>query len=385
MKKIALVLYPGVSQLDVAALQEALHALRGLPGSAVSVDSCALQESVTTSQAQSLAADRQRPDLSAYDWVVVPGAPDPRAALDTPGLLEWLSGASTGPSLAAVGSGSALCAAAGLITGLRTAANPQTAALLQERGAVPAAESLLQDGKLLSARGSADALALALRLCAALAGEAAAQQVQSALGLTPPAPTRTAAVTRSTRETSIQVSLDLDGSGKHQVSTGVPFFDHMLDQIAVHGLFDLQIAANGDVHIDPHHTMEDVGLTLGSAFREALGNKAGIIRMASFAVPMDESLARVTLDFSGRPYAVLHIQWSNPYLAGSIPTSLFEHFFESFAFEARCNLHIEVPYGRDDHHKAEAAFKALARALSAATRVDPRRAGSIPSSKGILM
>ncbi|KPL71496.1 imidazoleglycerol-phosphate dehydratase [Ornatilinea apprima] len=201
----------------------------------------------------------------------------------------------------------------------------------------------------------------------------------------PSAPNRTAAITRSTRETSIRVSLDLDGSGKHQVSTGVPFFDHMLDQIAVHGLFDLQIAANGDVHIDPHHTMEDVGLTLGSAFREALGNKAGIIRMASFAVPMDESLARVTLDFSGRPYAVLHIQWSNPYLGGSIPTSLFEHFFESFAFEARCNLHIEVPYGRDDHHKAEAAFKALARALSAATRVDPRRAGSIPSSKGILM
>jgi imidazoleglycerol-phosphate dehydratase len=194
---------------------------------------------------------------------------------------------------------------------------------------------------------------------------------------------RQAVIHRRTGETEVEVRLDLDGSGRQQIATGLPFLDHMLAQIAVHGLFDLSISAKGDLHIDPHHTMEDVGLALGMAFQQALGDKAGIVRMASHDCPMDESLAWVSVDFSGRPYAVIHVDWHGPSVGG-LPVSLFPHFLESFASQARCNLHCAVRYGRDDHHQAEAIFKALARALCAATRIDPRRAGQVPSSKGIL-
>ena len=194
---------------------------------------------------------------------------------------------------------------------------------------------------------------------------------------------RQSVINRRTGETEVEIRLDLDGSGRHQINTGLPFLDHMLTQIAVHGLFDLAISAKGDLHIDPHHTMEDVGLALGMAFQQALGDKAGIVRMASYDCPMDESLAWVAVDFSGRPYAVVNVDWHSPSVGG-LPVSLFAHFLESFAFQARCNLHCAVRYGRDDHHQAEAIFKAMARALCAATRIDPRRAGQVPSSKGIL-
>lgn len=194
---------------------------------------------------------------------------------------------------------------------------------------------------------------------------------------------RHAIVTRQTGETQVEVRLDIDGSGRHQIDTGLPFLDHMLAQVAVHGLFDLSIQAKGDLQIDPHHTLEDVGLTLGSAFQQALDDRKGIVRMASADCPMDESLAWVAVDFSGRPYTVFQANWHGPSL-GSLPSSLIQHFFESFALNARCNLHAAVRYGRDDHHQAEALFKALGRALCAATRIDPRRAGQVPSSKGIL-
>lgn len=193
---------------------------------------------------------------------------------------------------------------------------------------------------------------------------------------------RTAQITRKTNETDIQISLNLDGSGKHDISTGVGFLDHMLTHIAVHGLFDLTVQATGDLHIDVHHTVEDVALVLGSAFDQALGKRQGIARMASFYAPMDETLAFVALDFSGRPYAVIDAQWGGAPV-GQIPTSLFPHFFESFAVNSRCNLHARVLYGRDDHHKAEALFKAFARALDAATMLDSRR-GGVPSTKGTL-
>jgi histidinol-phosphate aminotransferase len=199
----------------------------------------------------------------------------------------------------------------------------------------------------------------------------------------PPSPGRQAQVERSTSETRVQVDLNLDGTGAYQVSTGIGFLDHMLTQISVHGLFDLKIQAMGDLHIDSHHTVEDTGLALGSAFAQALGDKKGIVRMASAEVPMDESLAQVTLDFSGRPYAVVQVDWSG-LTTGGIPNSLFAHFLESFAQQARCTLHARVLYGKDDHHKVEAVFKALGRALAAATRLDPRRAGQVPSSKGTL-
>lgn len=194
---------------------------------------------------------------------------------------------------------------------------------------------------------------------------------------------RTAEISRQTNETQIQIKLELDGTGKHEVSTGIGFLDHMLTHLAVHGLFDLNVQAKGDLHIDVHHTVEDVALALGQAFDKALGDRKGIVRMGDSFAPMDETLAHVALDLSGRPYAVIQADWHTPYV-GNIPTTLFPHFFESFAVTARCNLHARVLYGRDDHHQAEALFKAWACALDQVTQIDPRRAGVIPSTKGIL-
>ena len=193
---------------------------------------------------------------------------------------------------------------------------------------------------------------------------------------------RTSSITRKTSETDITIELNLDGSGQHDIDTGIGFLDHMLTHIAVHGLFDLTVKASGDLHIDVHHTVEDVALVLGSAFDQALGDRKGIVRMASFYAPMDETLAFVALDLSGRPYAVIDAEWATPSV-GNIPTSLFPHFLESFAVNSKCNLHARVLYGRDDHHKAEGLLKALARALDAATQLDPRR-GGVPSTKGTL-
>ncbi len=194
---------------------------------------------------------------------------------------------------------------------------------------------------------------------------------------------RTTEISRQTNETQIQIKLDLDGTGKHEVSTGVGFLDHMFTHLAVHGLFDINVQAKGDLHIDVHHTVEDVALALGQAFDKALGDRKGIVRMGDSFAPMDETLAHVAIDLSGRPYAVIQAEWHTPYV-GNIPTTLFPHFFESFAVTSRCNLHARVLYGRDDHHQAEALFKAWARALDMATHLDARRMGSIPSTKGTL-
>lgn len=194
---------------------------------------------------------------------------------------------------------------------------------------------------------------------------------------------RQAKITRKTNETEITVELNLDGNGKANISSRIGFFNHMLSNFTLHGLFDVHVQAKGDLDVDFHHTIEDVGKLLGSAFDQALGDRKGITRIADCFVPMDEALAQVVVDLSGRPYAVLNINWNTPYIA-DIPTSLLNHFFESFAFGAHCNLHAWVLYGRDDHHQAEALFKALGRALGQATRLDPRRVEQIPSTKGIL-
>lgn len=194
---------------------------------------------------------------------------------------------------------------------------------------------------------------------------------------------RTATIHRQTNETDIRLTLDLDGAGRHQIGTGVGFLDHMLTHLAVHGLFDLTVQAQGDLHIDAHHTIEDTALALGQAFAEALGDKRGIVRAGHAYMPMDEALAFVAVDLSGRPYAVVDAAWRTPAI-GQFPTALVPHFLESLAAAMRANIHARVVYGRDDHHQAEALFKALARALEAATRLDPRRAGSVPSTKGSL-
>jgi imidazoleglycerol-phosphate dehydratase len=194
---------------------------------------------------------------------------------------------------------------------------------------------------------------------------------------------RTAKINRKTNETEISLSLNLDGKGKYTIDTGIGFLDHMLSHVAVHGLFDLELKARGDLQVDVHHTVEDCALGLGQAFDQALGDRAGIVRMGSAYVPMDESLAFVCVDLSGRPYSVVQAEWHGSSV-GEVPTSLFPHFLEKLAVTARCNLHARILYGRDDHHQAEALFKALGRALEQATRLDPRRAGNIPSTKGSL-
>ena len=194
---------------------------------------------------------------------------------------------------------------------------------------------------------------------------------------------RTAEISRQTNETQITIKLNIDGSGQYEIATGIGFLDHMLTHLAVHGLFDITVQAQGDLEVDAHHTMEDTALVLGQAFDRALGDRKGIVRMGDCFAPMDETLAHVALDLSGRPYAVIQADWHTPYV-GNIPTTLFPHFFESFAVTARCNLHARILYGRDDHHQAEALFKAWARALDQVTQIDPRRAGVVPSTKGML-
>lgn len=194
---------------------------------------------------------------------------------------------------------------------------------------------------------------------------------------------RKAHLRRDTRETQIEVTVDLDGTGQADIATGVPFFDHMLGHIAHHGLFDLTVHARGDLDIDDHHTVEDTGILLGRAFRDALGEGRGLVRMAHAEVPMDEALVIAAVDLSGRPYPVIQLPPATGML-GTLNADMPRHFLESFALECRCNLHVRCLYGQNTHHIAEAAFKATARALGAATRVDPRVAGEIRSTKGTL-
>lgn len=193
---------------------------------------------------------------------------------------------------------------------------------------------------------------------------------------------RKAHIKRNTKETAIELSLTLDGAGAADINTGIGFFDHMLGHIAHHGQFDLRVHAQGDLHIDAHHTIEDIAICLGRAIDDALGGRSGIQRMGAAYVPMDEALARAVIDLSGRPYAVIKAAFNSP-LMGEMPTDLVVHALETIAAQAKMNLHAEVLYGRNDHHKAEALFKAFGRALAGAVAIDPRRQG-VPSTKGTL-
>jgi imidazoleglycerol-phosphate dehydratase len=195
---------------------------------------------------------------------------------------------------------------------------------------------------------------------------------------------RTATVARKTGETDIEITVNLDGSGQAEIATGVGFLDHMLHALARHARFDLQVRATGDLYIDEHHTVEDVGIVLGRALAEALGDRKGITRMGHATVPMDEALALVAIDFGGRGYFVFEGTFSTERI-GQMGTSLIPHFFESLAHAGRLNLHARLLAGVDDHHRAEALFKALARALDMAVRQDDRLAGQVPSTKGTLI
>lgn len=194
---------------------------------------------------------------------------------------------------------------------------------------------------------------------------------------------RTAKITRKTNETDIQVSINLDGTGTHNMATGIGFLDHMLDQLAKHSLIDIDVAAKGDLHIDFHHTAEDVGIALGQAVKQALGDKKGIRRYASADLPMDGTLSRVAIDVSGRPFLVWRVEFSQSKV-GDMDTELFREWFQAFAMNAGITLHVETVYGDNNHHIAESCFKALARALRQAVEIDPRASTTIPSTKGSL-
>jgi imidazoleglycerol-phosphate dehydratase len=194
---------------------------------------------------------------------------------------------------------------------------------------------------------------------------------------------RTITIERQTHETNITLTLNLDGSGKTDIQTGIGMYDHLLESFARHGQFDLNVRCAGDLHIDEHHSVEDVAICLGQAIDRALGDKAGITRTAHAYVPMDEALAFVAIDLSGRSFHVLNLSWTNPQIGG-LTCDLVEHVLETLAIHARMNLHARIEYGRNDHHKAEALFKALARALDSATRRDARLGEAIPSTKGVI-
>ena len=194
---------------------------------------------------------------------------------------------------------------------------------------------------------------------------------------------RQATINRKTKETEISATIDLDGSGAYEIKTGIGFLDHMLEQLARHSLIDIKLAAKGDLHIDFHHTAEDTGIVLGQAFAKALGDKIGIARYADVNLPMDETLTRVALDVSGRPYLIWKVEFSRPKV-GEMDTELFREWFQAFAQNAGITLHIENQYGENNHHIAETCFKGLARALRAAIAHDPRQAGRVPSTKGTL-
>lgn len=194
---------------------------------------------------------------------------------------------------------------------------------------------------------------------------------------------RTAEIARKTKETDITVKVDLDGNGTYDIDTGIGFFDHMLSALSKHSGINMDIKCKGDLEVDAHHSVEDVGIVLGQAVCKALGDKVGIRRFGSCAVPMDEALGKAIIDISGRPFIVFDAEFSGD-KCGEMDTQLFEEFFRSFAFNAGITLHISAPYGANDHHKAEAMFKALARALRQATETDPRFAGQIVSTKGSL-
>ena len=194
---------------------------------------------------------------------------------------------------------------------------------------------------------------------------------------------RQATVERSTKETSIKAGVDIDGTGKADIATGIGFLDHMLEQLARHSLIDIELEAKGDLHIDFHHTTEDSGIVLGQALAKAMGNKQGIARYASVHLPMDDTLTRVAIDVSGRPYLVWKVAFSQPKI-GEMDTELFREWFQAFAQHAGITLHVETLYGENNHHIAETCYKGLARALRQALTIDPRQQGRVPSTKGTL-
>lgn len=403
--KIAFVIYNGMTALDFIGVYDPLVRLKTMgfrPD--LEWEICGYTEEVRDGAGLQFAPTQIRSDLGSYDLLVIPGGFATRQLQTDPGFIAWLQTAAACPWKVAVCTGTLLLGAAGFLAGRRATTHPAAIDDLQAYCMSVPDQRIVDEGDLVTAGGVTASIDLGLYLVQKLAGPEVMEKIRRQMDYQaspvetpsllsqplaasdrPPAvirPARTAAVARKTHETQIQVDLNLDGQGEYRIETGIGFLDHMLSHLAVHGLFDLRMQAAGDLHIDVHHTVEDVAITLGHAFDQALSDRAGLVRMASAYIPMDEALAFVAVDFSGRPYTCMEAGWHSPAIGG-IPTSLFPHFLESFAVAARCNLHARLLAGRDDHHQAEALFKALARALDAATRLDPRRS-LIPSTKGTL-
>lgn len=403
--KIAFIIYHGMTALDFVGIYDPLSRLKTMnfmPD--LEWDICAYTPEVKDTSGLDFIPTRVKSQLGGYDVLVVPGGLGTRELTSDPGFIEWLRSAQAVPLKTSVCTGSLLLGAAGFLEGKKATTHFRSLDNLRKYTSAVVKERIVDEGDVITAGGVTAGIDLGLYLVDKLAGsqvkgkiqeqmeyqqgqstspnhaplpERGSQDIQAAGGR------RIASVKRETRETQVEVSINLDGAGSHQIDTGIGLLDHMLTHLAVHGLFDLNVQARGDLNVDVHHTLEDVALTLGRAFSQALGERKGIERMGAMYAPMDESLAFVAVDLSGRPYAVVEAEWTGSNIS-NIPVTLFPHFLESFATSAGCNLHARVLYGRDDHHKAEALFKALARALDAATRIDPRRAGLIPSTKGTL-
>jgi imidazoleglycerol-phosphate dehydratase len=398
--KIAFIIFDGMTALDFVGVYDALTRLSTmeiLPG--VTWDICAQSSEVIATGGMQLMATRYQEPLEGYDLLVLPGGIGSRRFLqpDEGGrqFIEWIKTGQDIPLKASVCTGALILGAAGFLQGKPATTHPSAYEELGPYCSRVLAQRIVDAGDVITAGGVASSLDLGLYLVEKLSGEEGRLAIQKQMdynayqdpGIVKNTPSslaqRTALYQRTTQETEIQIRLCLDGNGSHEIDTGIGFLDHMLTHLAVHGFFDLDVQARGDLHIDVHHTLEDIALALGEAFRQALGDRKGIVRMASAYVPMDEALAFVAVDLSGRPYTVFEGAWHNPEVGG-IPTSLFQHFLESFATTARCNLHANLRHGRDDHHQAEALFKAMGRALDSATSLDVRRSGVIPSTKGTL-
>lgn len=363
--KIGIVLYNGFSMPDVAAMQEGLRLAANTQQNSDLVPVLVAQDGMVIDRSGlSLNSDEISENLSRFDALLLPGC-SPTAlaeALQNTAFINWLKTTTSDAILASADGEAHLWAAAGK--------KPDPWLLMQN-----------EEINFFTA-SNGNLTGMLLSFIERVASKDAQKAVQNALSL-PVSGERVAKMQRRTAETNISAMINLDGSGKSKLNSGIPFLDHMLNQIAVHGMMDLYVQAQGDLEVDVHHTLEDIGIVIGKLTLEALADRKGIQRCASFRMPMDESLAEATIDFSGRAYCIFEVEWHQPEIGG-IPASLFKHFFESFAVQAACNLHIRVPYGLDDHHQIEAIFKAFARAVDAASTRDPRRQQQIPSSKGVL-
>lgn len=363
--KIGIVLYNGFSMPDVAYMQESLRLAANAQQTSELVPVLVAQSGMVFDRSGlSLTSDEISENLSGFDALLLPGCSPSTLAetLQNTVFINWLSSTQPETILASADSEAHLWAAAGK--------KPDAWVIMQ-----------MEETNFFTA-ANGNLTAMLLSFIERVASPEAQKAVQEVLSL-PISCERVAKMQRRTAETNISAMINLDGSGKNKLDSGIPFLDHMLHQIAVHGMMDLYVQAQGDLEVDVHHTLEDIGIVIGKLTLEALGDRKGIQRCASTRVPMDESLAEVTIDFSGRAYCIFEVEWHQPEIGG-IPASLFRHFFESFAVQAACNLHIRVPYGLDDHHQIEAIFKAFARAVDTAIMRDPRRQQQIPSSKGVL-